>query len=68
MFGDGMVCLGTAVLTCDVRYVKSSPKMVRSIRTLLPTCSAAGVHSMVPDGLVNFTARWPGALDIPAIW
>ena len=57
MFGDGMVSLGTAVLTRDCRYVKASPKMVWSIRTLLPTCSAAGVHSMVPDGFTNFTAR-----------
>ena len=51
MFGDGMVCLGTAVLTCDFRYVKSSPKMVRSIVTLLSTCSAAGVHSISPAAL-----------------
>ena len=28
-------------------------------------CSAAGVHSIVPDGFMNFTARFPGALDTP---
>src|SRR5512146_557098 len=39
--------------------------MVWSIRTLLPTCSAAGVHSMVPEGLVNFTARLAGPFDPP---
>ena len=65
MFGDGIVCLGTAVVTWDFRNVKSSPKMVSSSLTLLPTCSAAGVHSMVPDALLNFTARFPGALEIP---
>jgi hypothetical protein len=57
MFGEGTVCLGTAVVTWSLTNVKSSPKMVWSSRTLLPTCSAAGVHSMVPDGLVNCTAR-----------
>ena len=68
MFGEGMVCLGTAVVTWSLTNVKSSPKMVWSSRTLLPTCSAAGVHSMVPDGLVNCTARWPGAREIPPSW
>ena len=65
MFGDGIVNLGTAVVTWDFRNVKSSPKMTLSSLTLLPICSAAGVHSMVPDGLTNFTARFPGALEIP---
>ena len=65
MFGDGIVCLGTAVVTWDFRNAKSAPKMVCSSATLPPTCKAAGVHSMVPEGFMNFTDRLPGALEIP---
>ena len=43
MFGDGMVCLGTRRPSPGTSgSVKSSPKMVCSSLTLLPTCSAAG--------------------------
>ena len=46
--------------------MKSSPKIVSSSRTLLPMCSAAGVHSMVPDGLVNLHREMAGRLGYPA--
>jgi len=65
MFGDGIVSFGTAVVTWDFRKVKSPPKIVWSSLILPPMCSAAGVHSMVPDGLVNVTASLPGALETP---
>ncbi len=65
MFGDGMVSLGTAVLTWDLRNVKSSPKMVSSMRIFPSTRIDAGVNSISPDAFRNFTAMFPGALDIP---
>ena len=52
MLGEGMVSLGvTPGPVTDWRNPKSSPKIVESMRSLLPTCSAAGVHSMVPPAL-----------------
>ncbi len=68
MFGDGIVSFGVADVTNDCRYLKSSSKIVWSSPILLPTCSAAGVNSIVPDELRNFTARFPGALLIPPSW
>ena len=68
MFGDGMVSFGVASPATDRRKRKSSAKIVWSSRILLPTCSAAGVNSMLPSALRNFTARLPGALLIPPSW
>ena len=68
MLGDGMVCLGTAVVTTDFRYSKSGPKIVWSRPTLRFTVSAAGVYSMSPAGLWNLTSRFPGAWPIPPSW
>lgn len=65
MLGDGIVSLGTAVVTRDFRNVKSSPKIVSPIRILLPTRIDAGVNWISPALLRNFTARLPGALEIP---
>ena len=65
MFGDGMVSLGTAVVTWDFRNVKASAKIVSLIVSLLSTRIDAGVNSMSPAALWNFTARLPGALDTP---
>ena len=65
MFGDGIVSLGTAVVTWDFRNVKASPKIVSSIRILLSTRIDAGVNSMSPAAFWNFTARLPGALETP---
>ena len=65
MFGDGMVSLGTAVVTWDFRNEKASPKIVSSMWSLLSTRIDAGVYSMSPAALWNFTARLPGALETP---
>ena len=65
MFGEGMVSLGTAVVTCDRRNEKASPKIVSSMCSLPSTRIEAGVYSMSPAALWNFTARLPGALDTP---
>ncbi len=65
MFGDGMVSLGTAVVTCDFRNEKASAKIVSLILSLLSTRIDAGVNSMSPAALWNFTARLPGAFDTP---
>ena len=65
MFGDGMVSLGTAVVTWDFRNVKSSPKIVSLILSLLSTRIEAGVNSMSPAALWNCTAMFPGVLDTP---
>src|SRR6266566_2234528 len=61
MFGDGMVSLGTAVVTWDFRKEKASPKIVSSMWSLPSTRMDAGVYSMSPAALWNRTARWPGA-------
>ena len=65
MFGDGMVSFGTAVVTWSRTNVKSSAKIVSSIRSFPSTMIEAGVNSMSPAALWNFTARWPGALETP---
>ena len=52
----------------DCRYWKSSAKIVFSMEILRSTWMAAGVHSMSPWALWNFTAMLPGALPIPPIW
>ena len=65
MFGEGMVSLGTAVVTWDFRKVKASPKIVSSIRSFPSTRIDAGVNSMSPAALWNFTAMLPGALETP---
>ncbi len=51
MFGEGMVSLGTAVVTCDRRNVKASAKIVSLILSLLSTRIDAGVNSMSPAAL-----------------
>ena len=65
MFGDGIVSLGTAVVTWDRRKVKASAKIVSSMPIFPSTRIEAGVNSISPPALRNFTARFPGALDIP---
>ena len=65
MFGDGMVSLGTAVVTWSFRKVKASAKIVSSMRSFPSTRIEAGVNSISPAAFRNFTARWPGALDMP---
>ena len=65
MFGDGMVSLGTAVVTWLRRNVKASAKMVSSIPSLPSTRIDAGVNSMSPAALWNFTAMLPGAFETP---
>jgi hypothetical protein len=65
MFGDGMVSLGTAVVTWERRKVNASAKIVSSIRTFPSTWIDAGVNSMSPAALWNWTFRLPGALDTP---
>ena len=51
MFGDGMVSLGTAVVTWDFRNEKASAKIVSLIFSLLSTRIDAGVNSMSPAAL-----------------
>ena len=46
MLGEGIVCLGTAVLTVSDRKRKSSPKIVSETPSLPSTFSAAEVNSM----------------------
>jgi hypothetical protein len=60
-----MVSLGTAVVTCDCRNVKASAKIVSSIPSLPSTRIDAGVNSISPAALWNFTAMFPGAFDTP---
>ena len=67
--GEQVTVLELRVAPSDLgKVIGKQGRTARSIRTLLSTCSAAGVHSMSPAALWNFTARWPGALDIPPIW
>ena len=65
MFGDGMVSLGTAVVTWDFRNVKASAKIVLSMRIFPSTRIDAGVNSISPAALRNFTAMFPGVFDTP---
>ena len=65
MFGDGMVSLGTAVVTWDFRKVNASAKIVSSMRIFPSTRSDAGVNSISPAAFRNWTAMFPGALDMP---
>ena len=65
MFGDGMVSLGTAVRTWSRRKTKASAKIVSPMPSFPSIRIEAGVNSMSPAALWNFTARWPAALETP---
>jgi hypothetical protein len=57
MLGDGIVSFGVADVTHDCRKVKSSAKIGSCSAIGAPTCSAAGVNSIVPCALRNSTLR-----------
>ena len=67
MLGEGIVSFGVCPAPAtDCRNAKSSPKIV-SLTPSLPSMSiAAGVNSMSPSALWNFTVRLPGALLMPS--
>ena len=67
MLGDGIVSLGVPFAT-ERRNVKSSAKMHVSSFSLPVTRMAAGVNSMSPFSLWNWTFRLSCALVIPPIW
>jgi hypothetical protein len=66
MFGDGMVSLGTAVVTWDRRNVNASAKIVLLIVSLLSTRIDAGVNSMSPRGVVELHRQVARCLGHPA--
>ena len=55
MLGDGMVSLGTAVVTASARNRKSSAKIGSSSRTRPSTASPAVVKSLSPAALCMCT-------------
>ena len=67
MLGDGIVSFGVRPVA-DLRKLKSSPKMQRSSLSLPVTRSAAGVKSMSPFSLWNWTFMLSWALVMPPIW
>ncbi len=68
MLGDGMVSLGTAVVTVSARNRNASAKIGCSSRTFPSTRSAAGVNSIVPSVFWNWTTRFSSARLIPPSW
>ena len=66
MLGEGIVSFGVPRAT-DLRNAKSSAKMQRSSFSLPVTRIAAGVNSMSPFSLWNWTFRLSWALVIPPI-
>ena len=68
MLGLGIVSFGVASVTTLCRNSKSRAKIGCSSVTLPSMCIAAGVNSMSPSALWNFTVRFPGDLEIPPSW
>ena len=68
MLGEGIVSLGTAVVTDDLRNVKASAKIVSSSRTRSLTRSAAEVKEVAPSLLRNATSICWSVLVMPPIW
>ena len=66
MLGDGIVSFGVwPSLATDCRNVNGRSKIVSDTPSLPSMCSAAGVNSMSPSALWNFTDRLPGRLGDP---
>ena len=65
MLGDGIVSFGRLSVTVCCRKAKSSPKIVSETPSLPPIRIAAGVNSISPCSLRNWTVISPGAFEIP---
>jgi hypothetical protein len=66
MLGDGIVSFGIAAVAICCRKRNASPKIVSDTPSLPSTWSAAGVNSISPCSLKNFTAMWPASFEIPS--
>jgi hypothetical protein len=65
MLGEGMVSLGTAVVTADFKNSKASPKIVVSMPTRPLTFRAADVNDVVPSLFLKATCSCSSDLVIP---
>ena len=62
MFGDGMVSLGTAVVTWSRRKMKASAKIVSTMRSLPSIRIEAGVNSISPGRVAELHGQVAGGL------
>ena len=67
MLGEGIVSFGVTPPAVSVRNLKWSPKIVSPMPSLPSIFRAAGVNSIVPSGLWNWTSRSSSAREIPSI-
>ena len=68
MLGDGIVSFGTLSVTVSLQEGEVVAEDRLETPSLPPTWIAAGVNSISPCSLKNWTVISPGAFEIPSSW